>query len=309
MEYSHLADDNKTDEPTEESPSEFSKLVAGLDTSTSKAGDEEATDELAETSEETSTEVDEEESTETDDSSQDEAEEKATVTEGPTAAMKTLARQNKIPDVLIEWAVNDDQLAGLIELASQSAEPDMSESPDIPTFEIDLPEDEYPANDPVRGVLSRMQSHFTEQLTAAQRKIGELEKLSKTTEQQQRQAVEQQARSFQAEFDRTLDRLNEAAFGQSSKLSSPAIRARTVMFDTVREILAEDSGVPLPDAVRKAAEMLNFNLTNKAPDEKAAIRKQAQKKLGSGSAKPAEPLAKSPERMMREFLVSIGAKD
>lgn len=277
------------------SQEEFTKLVSGVEYSAEQADDpapeeSEPTDEEVEDDEEVSTETDEQEPKEV---------------EGPTAAMKTLAIQMGLPPSLIAMMRDDGQINELIELASQQAEPQEEEEAELPDFEVSLPEEEFPEDDPVRKELSRLQSHFKKQISDLQGRLQKTAKSSREVERQQQELQLQQSRQFQAEFDNALDKLGEKAFGKSGSLSNRNIQARTAVFEAVRELYAADPNAPMSELAKRAAEEIGFSLTNKSPDEKAAIRKQSSKRLGSGSSRPPEPAKQSPEEMMRGFLKTL----
>ena len=225
------------------------------------------------------------------------------VVEGPTIAMKMVAEQAGIPLPLIELATSDSQLEKFVELARQAG------TPSEPDFKLELPEEEYPEDDPVRKEFTRLQSHFATQLESMKVQLGETSRTTREFTKQQVESAEQQARKVQSEFDKTLDELEIGAFGNTKNMSSANFHVRSAAFNLLQELKQKSPDSSVAELAKQVAEQLSFTTNNRSPKEIAAIRKQASRRLGGGPSQPASPGKRSDEAVMREFLVAAGYKD
>jgi len=173
---------------------------------------------------------------------------------------------------------------------------------------MDLPEDEFPADDPVRKEIEKLQSHFQTQMGDMQKQLQEATSKTTAFEEQQNAATQQNALQFQSEFDSLADKLDAKTLGRSSDLSSANFHARSAVFNLVQELRNTTPNESLVGLVQAAAEQLNFVNNDKTSNENAAIRKQSGMRLGSGPSPPATPESQSDEELMRGFLQSAGLK-
>jgi len=233
--------------------------------------------------------------------------EPAPAVEGPSIAAKMAAEQSGLPAPLIELATSDEQLSQFVALAQQTSGP-VEEEPAVAALEIDLPLDEYPENDPVRKELTKIQSHFSQQLNQMREQLKETSSKTSGFELQQAETAKQQAMQTQSEFDSALDSMGAKAFGNTKDLSSANIHLRTAAFNLVQELKNANPGQSVADLARTAAEQLDISPNLKTPAERAAIRKQSKKRLGSGPSQPASPGHQSDTELMRDFLISAGLK-
>lgn len=279
-----LSDDTKvgTEEetPQSETQSEFSKLVQGVEQSTEEA------DEPEETQEEETEEV-------------EEPTPQPQVVEGPSSAGRMAAEAAGIPAMIINAVKDDDALYGLIQQLSEHQPAEDDASP----FELELPEDEYPENDPVRGALTKLQSHFNEQLSQMKSQLKETAGKAETIEKQTSEAVKQQHKRMQSEFDGALDALGASGFGNTKSMTQANFHLRKATFDRAQELQADNPDKSMADLAVMAAEEFGITNNKKASYEKDAIRNQAKRRLGGGQSQPADPEVKSPEEMMRNFLI------
>lgn len=290
-----LADDtslgeDKTD--TSETMSEFGELVRGVEQSTPKADDQEVVEEAEPETEEV----------------EEEAEPETPVVEGPTIAAKMAAEAAGIPPALVNLATSDEQLEKFIALTREVAEPEEAEEVATPELKLDLPDDEYPEDDPVRRELTKIQSHFAEQLATVKGQLKEATSKTAQFEQQQKAQSDQQARQMQEEFDRELDSFKAKVFGSTKDLSQPNLHARSAAFGLVQDLKANNPGKSMSELVKMVAAEWDVKTDTKTADDKEAIRKQSKKRLGSGPSQPAEPGVRSDDEIMAAFLESKGLK-
>ena len=266
----------------EETKSEFSKLVVSVD-------DESADDET------------DEQEVEGENPETDEVEAAPAIVEGPSLAMKAEAERRGLPPQLVALASSDAQLEQFVHLAESNMPREQAEA-----YELSLPDDEYPEDDPVRKELTRLQSHFSEQLNSVKQELGHASGRVREFENQRSSAGEQVARSQQLEFDRSLDEMGTDGFGKSNKMSSSNIHLRTAAYSRVQELVTDRPEASVSELADEVAK--EFGFKTRSPQEKAAIRTQSNKRLGGGPAQPAQPAKQSDEKMMSDFLKAAGLK-
>ena len=249
---------------------------------------------------------------EPDDQPEEEAEEveaPAPVAEGPSLAMRAVARQANIPDALVDIARDDAQLHEMVALAT--AKEDRAPEPEPVEFNVELPEEEYGADDAVRKQFNSMKDHFEGQIKTFQGDMTTVVDLVKGLEKRMSEQVQQQQSSAIADFDSALDRENSPVLGQLQELSEAGRKIRGAVYDEMENAHRADPTLSYEDTVRAAINLAlpGYTDTNKARKQRQSIRAQHRAKLGSGNAKPAPSPEPSVDEMFTDFIEVINARN
>ena len=224
--------------------------------------------------------------------------------EGPTAVMATVARQAGVPPQLVAQARDDKQLMDYIDLVSN--EPTAPAA--VEEFEIDLPEEEYSADDSVRKQFDRLNQHYSGQISKLREELASVAHAVTSVDSQQKDLTQGQATSEQMVFDGAVDEYG--AFGKFGELNQILATTRGALYDEYRELKAKNPTVE-PSKLVEHVVKKNFpgvidNQTAKL--SKKSIREQGRRKLGSGNARPAPEADPSKDEKADEFFANLRAK-
>jgi hypothetical protein len=147
------------------------------------------------------------------------------IAEGPSFLMKQEAARAGLDPKFIALAKDDAQLEQMIEASIESrevadkTEPVVADEP----ITLDLPEDEFAADDPIRKALSGIVEKFNAKLEKANKTIGLLagfanERLEKEEQDQQRVYQDNYTKLF-SPFDEVLDSFDSPVLGKTGKLT------------------------------------------------------------------------------------------
>ena len=201
---------------------------------------------------------------------------------GPSLAMKAFAKREGLPEEVIAIAASDEHLNALVEFAAakkeQEKEPKQEPTEEEVAFQLDLPEDEFPADDSIRKALDGMNKHYVEQNQKVMDYISQMADWMVKQDQQQKAGIENQYAQVQHTFDSHLDSLGIDALGQQQSLNSVGMKARNMVYDyylELREASPEASHTELID--RAVSE---FGFSNKQAKHDAAIKDANSRRLG-----------------------------
>lgn len=161
------------------------------------------------------------------DSVDDQATEEAAadVDEGPSYLMKRAAVEAGIDPSLVGRAKDDAQLQLMIEAANRPEAKETTPPEDL-SLTVDLPEDEFSADDPVRKVFTAWQ----EKLNKQQQEVSKaLSALTAFANSQLDREDQQQWDSLYTPFDKALDTFESPVLGTSGKLTEKQREARAAI--------------------------------------------------------------------------------
>ncbi len=224
------------------------------------------------------------------------------VVEGPSYAMKTVARQAGIPDALVDIAHDDAQLHKMVDLASKKEE---RASEPVPEFDIELPEDEYSQDDSVRKQFNSMKEFYTGQLDTLKQDMASVVGLVKGIESDQRDQTQQQAATQQADFDAVMDKLDSPVFGKYGELDESHGILRSAVYAKIDETHRSNPSMSYEEVVQSAAGAVvpGFTDNRTAKTQRKSLQEQSRSRLGSGNSRPAPEPEKAPD--MVDFLIEL----
>jgi hypothetical protein len=205
--------------------------------------------------------------------------------EGPSLAMKNVAKQQGVPLELIATARDDEQLEQWMGMVAQRQDEEPAEAK--ADYAPELPEDEFPEDDPVRReflasekrhseVEAKHQGDLEKVLTYAL-DLGDQLKAITTT------AVEVEQKSFHDH----LDDFQSDVLGKGGSLSSASDQMRGLIFQTFMDLKQELPGSTDTALIDKAA--LTFGQSSKSKLRNNAVRKQAKQRLGGPESAKGSP--------------------
>lgn len=249
--------------------------------------------------------ADDEPAEESDQEQEPEKEPEQVKVEGPSVAAKLWAKQSGLDPELISLAPNDEALEKLVEKFATSREVEPKPEPQAPeTFKLDLPEDEFPADDPVRKQLTALNDFYAKRLEQAQSDAQLIAQhvidLEKFVEQFQGERTNNVIRTF----DDKLDSLNSDVLGSGDKRNS---RVRAAVWDTLQDLKEERKGVSEEELLREALETFGI----KSQDQKRidAIRQSNKTRLGGGPSKAIPPREPTREDKFNQLMDRLEAKN
>lgn len=227
--------------------------------------------------------------------------------EGPSANMVAVARAVGIPDDVIAQASSDAELRIALSFAQKFQAPRDEQQPpqeQIPPeleFAFEWPDEDVPANDPIRKQLERLHEHYKnrdakrdEDFTALVKHVVQTGRVSQEREEIQRQE----------QFDKLLDAAKIPAFGESAKLkrnASPEWHLRNENYGVFRQ-LTEQLGFTPDQAIQAIANKVGHKPS--PPSVSDVVRQQAKQRLGGGGARPAPAPAQSREQRWEQIVAA-----
>ena len=253
----------------------------------------------------------EEDESETDEVDAGEQEEEIVPTpaiEGPTAAMKAVAKQQGVPAELIETARDDEQLEAWMGIvANRQAEPTPAPEAEYGTS---LPEDEFTEDDPVRREFIAQRQHQEEKYDSLR---GNVEKILTYVLDQGDQLSQMTTQSVEAEqkgFHSHFDGFSNPVLGKSGSLSREADQMRGLIHQTFMDLKQEFPGTSDTALMDKSAS--KYGIQSKSTLRNDAVRKQAQQRLGGpesakGAPEPKMTRQESFDQKMEQIHARSGA--
>jgi hypothetical protein len=204
-----------------------------------------------------------------------------TLADGPTFLMKQEAARAGLDQKFIALAKDDAQLEQMILAATESRDAtDQTEDP-LPEFSlaVELPEDEYPADDPVRKQLDKMAAAITERQKLVERVLGGL--AQEATQRMDREQSEKNEQVFSV-FDEYLDSFNSPELGKGRNEARKAIAETYLALGVTPETPAEEKRLLAELALMRHKRPLVEQRTK----HKQAAQTQSKRVTGGKSTAP-----------------------
>jgi len=224
---------------------------------------------------------------------------------GTSLAMEQAARQAGVPDQLIEFARDDEQLSHLAQMAGQRS-PEKKK----PGYKVELPEEEFEQDNPVRKALTGLHDHYGSEFKQLSQNMSELVQVVQTMQQSQNTQQEGVLAQEQAAFDDEMSQMESEALG-NGELTEGQHGLRGHIFETVyAKMRADNPGGDIRETARVAAKQILPHLLEKQKAESTnkVLQRQSRTRLGGGNSKPATEKPKSEIENMQAFLDKIGVK-
>jgi len=228
--------------------------------------------------------------------------------EGTTTAMESFASEKGIPPQLIALARDDEQLREMVNLADDS-KGQAPPAPEMPKFEISLPEDEYGEDNAVRDQFVKLRDHYEGILDEFRGDMSSIVGAVRGMHDDQKETVKRGEASEQQKYDDACDSLNSETFGAAGRdIGELQQGVRALAYGPYQEILRANPSMSHADAlaaaVQKALPELSDN--NKAKQQRQSLQAQSRQRLGSGQSKPAPESGPGREERFDNFLAKLG---
>jgi hypothetical protein len=234
-----------------------------------------------------------------DDDSVDETAEAATpepvVSEGPSFLMKQEAARAGIDPTLIGRAKSDAELELMIEARTRSEKQDDAPEPEPFALTIELPEDEYSPDDPIRKQLATWQQQLIkrdEEVSKALKSFAVFanQQLDRT-EQVEAAEAEKQRVSLYSPLDAELDSFESDVLGKTGKLNDKQLQERAAIAETYWSLGARPE-TPVAEKKRLAAlavEARRKELVQQRNNKQVDLTKQQRRIQGGGGRSSVSP--------------------
>jgi len=218
-----------------------------------------------------------------------EAEPKPRKVEGPSIAMKAMAKREGVPDDIIAIADSDEHLDTFIKHYTQlraEEQAKQAEAEKEKPFTLSLPEDDFDNDDPVRKQFSEVVNHFEGKLASVYNYLGQLADIAIKTEEAVKSATEEKVFDEQGAFDDFIDELESPVLGnrRGDAIPSAGQKMRQAIYWQYKELEAEHPRTSKAKLMAQAAE--EFGFTSKQAQRQNAIVESNSRRLGGGSSKP-----------------------
>lgn len=235
---------------------------------------------------------------EAEESSQSETEEKPA--DGPTAAMKAMAKFAKVPERLIAIAKDDEQLQAFIDELGNAGEAKQEQEQEAdplekwagaPLFADDFSEDEFDADDPVVKRLKSMQEALNKEVSDQRKSLLHVKKLLDL--QAQNEQLQQQQKEFAVlgtPFDEVLDEVGSAVLGKSGSLTDKQFQERAELFEAYKTVVEKSKAGPerFKEIAKLALQAKHPSLAKALDAIKQQTRQQAKSRTNGGAATPSK---------------------
>lgn len=239
------------------------------------------------------------EDTETEETQKPESKEVAKV-EGPSIAVKAWAKQAGLDPDLIAIATSDDQLGLMVEklVASRETEQKPEPTPE-PEFKLELPEDEFPAGDPVRKTLESMNDFYAKQIEKSKQDTSLLATYVKGLLEETETSKQQQLVNEQGTFDAYLDSLENEVLGNYQD-GTHNHDVREAIYGKFWRLKQENPKSKDADLINEAAKA--FGIKSQQTKRKEALASDNKKRLGGGPTKSVpEPQLSGREKALADI--------
>jgi hypothetical protein len=238
--------------------------------------------------------------------------------EGPSFLMKRVAEQSGVDPKLIALAVNDAQLEQMIEVTTKREADTTETDAPAPTFElkVELPEDEFPADDPVRKHLETWKEQLTKQFEEHAKGLQAMAAFAnEELDRRDREAQEAQFSEYSklaSPFDEYLDSFASDVLGtaESCKTNEKQRAARVAVWERYNGLGAKPT-LDKETLTRKAAlAMQDFNpdLVEQRNQKQQTAAKQSKTVLGGSASKRSPSPKPSEAQALREWQDMIEGK-
>jgi hypothetical protein len=213
------------------------------------------------------------------------------IPEGPSFLMKQEAARAGVDPKFIAVAKDDAQLEQMIVAVSRDADVKEELLPEF-SLTIDLPEDEYPADDPIRKQLEKITAAVVERVKLNERYIGSLAQIeTERMEREERSNLEAKQREYTTvatPFDQLLDSFNDPLLGKTGT-NDPKQREKRVEIWSLYQGIGADAKQPpevLSRKALKALEEVRPDLAERYTQNKKAAEAQARRVTGGKASTP-----------------------
>lgn len=219
-----------------------------------------------------------------------EVDETEVATEGPSFLMRQEAARAGISPEFIQLAGSDAELERLISFAQSREEAPLSDPVIDEPLTVELPEDEFPADDPMRKALTAMVGKINERMEMLRRTQGHLAQFAnERLEREERDEYQQ----LYSPFDEILDSFESPVLGKTGT-KDPAQRAERTAIAQKYLGLGANAMTPA-DEKRRLAELAvaahRRNLVDQRNQKQQATTRQAKQVIGgrTGGNRPTGP--------------------
>lgn len=219
---------------------------------------------------------------------------KPPVSEGPSFLMKREAASAGVRQELIDRAKSDEQLELLIEAATSRQEPEGDAPKEAFSFKLELPEDEFGPDDPVRKALQSLVDQQNAREAEREKAFGML--FSFANQQLERETTrdaevaQAQYQSLYAPFDEELDSFASDVLGKHGTLNDAQKQERQAIAASY-QAFGVTPDTPVAEKKRLAILALQArhpDLVAKRPPKQQAAPSQQRRVLGGGSQRPVQ---------------------
>jgi len=206
--------------------------------------------------------------------------------EGPSVAMKMFAKQQGLPAKAIELAKSDEDLSELVEVfVAKQAQPEPTPEPE-PEFKLELSEEDFPADDPIRKAVESLNSHYEAKVKKLEGYIGQLADMAFKAEETLKASEVSQLSNDEKVFDDFIDALGVKPLGNRAKgeISSIGQKLRNSLYWEVKDLEAENPSLTREAIIRKVAEEAGYLSPQQKREQ--AIKSDSARRLGGGGSKP-----------------------
>jgi hypothetical protein len=219
--------------------------------------------------------------------------------EGPSFLMKRAAVEAGIDPALVGRAKDDDQLALMIEAASRTETKDAAPAEDL-SLKLELPEEEFGADDPVRKQFAAWQDKLNKQQQEVSKALAALTTFANG--QLDREDQQQWAQLY-TPFDQALDSFESPLLGTSGKLSDKQKAERALIAD---KYLALGATADMPaEEKQRYAELAvaaaRKDLVEQRHKKQQAAARQTRQVTGGGGPQRTVQRATSREDLLAEW--------
>ena len=215
--------------------------------------------------------------------------------EGPSFLMKQEAVRAGIDPTLIGRAKSDQDLELMIEAASRRETKEEAPAPEPFALSIELPEDEYGPDDPIRKQLAVWQQQLTkrdEEVSKALQSFAMFanQQLDRVQQEDQRTEIELRTQLY-SEFDKELDAYESDALGKTGKLTKEQLESRKAIAEAY-QALGATPDTPAAEKRRLAqlaVEARRRDVSEKRKTTQAATVRQQRRVQGGGGNRPVKP--------------------
>lgn len=210
--------------------------------------------------------------------------------EGPTAAMRLVAKQHGLSEKLISTFTSDDQLSVFLEelgAATQEKKPE-PEQIAVPEFKVEFPEDEFPADDPVRKNIEGLASEFKSQVDKIYGYMNQMADLVIKSDETRASIEYERLALEQGAFDKHFDSFEHGVLGnRAAGLTSDQQEVREAIYAKYHKLKTENPDGNDTELYNRAA--APWGLKPKTQTRMEAIREQSDSRLGGKPSRPVAP--------------------
>ncbi len=206
--------------------------------------------------------------------------------EGPSVAMKAFAKQQGLTDKVIALAQSDEQLHELLEDAAakyREAEP-VKEPEKAPELEILLPEDEFPADDPMRKQVVAMKEFYDGKLNEIYDYLGLMAKTVVDFEKAREDTEISQLSNEQGAFDKHFDSYEHPVLGsRATGLDEDQQEVRQAVYEKYHRLKKDNPKASDEALYERAASTWGYKPTSQKRVD--AIKEASNGRLGGGQSR------------------------